>query len=216
MALSLGTLHYLASLRRPGKPFAVGWKNVGVAQTGRPRKPPATPGDLIRTLAVILIPLLVITFFFTRNLDDAPVTVIDYRSLLAKARQEAPYPVLAPTGLPTSWRATQAVWVPKGDPYLNGEPSARNLWELGFLSPEDVFIAVNQGDLQPGDFIDDKTREGTPDGTSEVNGQRWERRVSPDERTRSLVLASPKVTTIVVGDVSYEGLEAFASTLNPG
>ena len=185
-----------------------------MAQAGRRPKRPATAGDLIRSLVVILIPLLIITFFFTRNVGDHPVTVVDYGPVLAQARQKAPYPVLAPTGLPTTWRATQAEWVPTGDPYLNGQPSVRNLWELGFLSPENIFIAVNQGDLQPDDFIEVKTREGSPDGTSQIGGQAWERRISPDGRTRSLVWSTPKVTTIVVGDTSYEGLEAFASTLS--
>ncbi len=185
-----------------------------MAQAGRAPRRPATAGDLIRSLAVILIPLLIITFFFTRNLSDHPVNVVDYRSVLAKARQEAPYPVLAPTGLPTSWRPTQAEWVPTGETYLNDQPSVRNLWELGFLSPEDVFIAVNQGDLQPDDFLEVKTREGTVDGTSQLGEQAWERRISPDGRTRSLVWSTPQVTTIVVGDTSYEGLEAFAATLN--
>ena len=177
-------------------------------------KRPATPGDMIRSLAVILIPLLVITFFFTRNLSDHPVNLVDYRPILAKARQESPYPVLSPAGLPTTWRPTQAQWVPQGAPYLNDQPSARNLWELGFLSPGDVFVAVNQGDLQPADFIESKTRDGLADGTSQVKGQAWERRVSPDGRTRSLVTSSPEVTTVVVGDTSYEGLEAFAGTLS--
>jgi hypothetical protein len=38
--------------------------------------------------------------------------------------------------------------------------------------------------------------------------------VSPDERTRSLVRITPEVTTIVVGDTSYEALEEFAGTLS--
>lgn len=169
---------------------------------------------MIRSLVVILVPLIVISILFTRNLGDHPVATVDYQPILAKARQEAPYPVLAPTGLPTAWRPTRAQWVPQGSPYLNDEPSARNLWELGFLSPEDVFIAVDQADLQPVDFIADKTRDGLPDGTSSLNGQDWQRRVSPDGRTRSLVRTSPDVTTVVVGDTSYPGLEAFASTLS--
>ena len=113
--------------------------------------------------------------------------------------------MLAPTGLPPSWRATQAEWVPKGIPYLNDEPSVRNLWQLGFLAPDDIFIAVNQGDALPEQFVADYTREGLPDGTSQIAGQPWERRISPDERTRSLVRTSPAVTTVVVGDTTVRG-----------
>ncbi len=169
---------------------------------------------MVRTLAVIFIPLLIISFFFTRNLADHPVNVVDYRTVLAKARSEAPYPVLAPVGLPATWRATKAEWVPKGDTYLNEQPSVRNLWQLGFLAPDEIFVALNQGDALPEQFIEDYTREGVADGTSQLDGQPWERRISPDERTRSLVRSTPTVTTIVVGDTAYEGLEAFASTLS--
>jgi len=174
----------------------------------------ATAGDMVRSLVVILIPLVIISVLFTRNLSDHPVQVVSYQVTLTKARAEAPYPVLAPTGLPPSWRATRAEWVPKGVPYLNDEPSVRNLWQLGFLAPNDTFIALNQGDALPEQFVADYTREGLPDGTSQISGQPWERRVSPDERTRSLVRTTPAVTTVVVGDTSYEALEAFAATLS--
>jgi hypothetical protein len=52
------------------------------------------------------------------------------------------------------------------------------------------------------------------DGRSSVGDQSWIRYVSPDERTRSLVQTTPEVTTIVVGDTTYEALEAFAGTLS--
>ena len=171
---------------------------------------------MVRTLAVILIPLVIITVLFTRNLSDHPVNVVDYGAVLTKARNEAPYPVLAPVGLPPSWRATKAEWVPKGELYLNDQPSVRNLWQLGFLTPDDVSVAVNQGDALPEQFIEEYTRKGVPDGSSQVDGQPWQRLISPDGRTRSLVQTSPSVTTIVVGDSPYETLEAFAATLSAG
>ena len=55
-----------------------------------------------------------------------------------------------------------------GDAYLNGEPSARNLWKLGFLTTDDVFIGLSQGDLQPQTFVADETRKGVADGQSVV------------------------------------------------
>jgi Protein of unknown function (DUF4245) len=176
-------------------------------------KKPATAGDMVRSLAVILVPVLLITALFTRNLDDHPVQEVDYRAVLAQAREEAPFPVLAPTNLPSTWRATRVQWIPQGEPYLE-QPSVRNRWQLGFLSPESIFVSVQQGDVAPEDFVDDVSRDGVPDGRSQVGGQPWERRISPEGRTRSLVRTTPQVTTVVVGDTTYEGLEAFASTLS--
>jgi len=176
-------------------------------------KKPATSGDMVRTLLVILVPIVVITIFFSRYLDDYQVQEVDWQPVLAQAREQAPYPVLAPEGLPRTWRATQVTWVQTGQPHLN-EPSARNLWQLGYLDPNDIFISVNQGDARPENFVAETTREGVVDGTSTVGDQSWIRYVSPDERTRSLVRTTPEVTTIVVGDTTYEALEAFAGTLS--
>ena len=179
----------------------------------RPKKP-STTGDLIRSLVVIIVPLLLITAFFTRNLGDVPVKEVDWRPAVALARSQAPYAVLAPVNLPPGWRAVQATWVKTGDAYLNGEPSARNLWKLGFLTSDDVFIGLSQGDLQPATFIRDETREGVADGQSVVGDQTWERRVSPDGRTRSLVESTPEVTTIVSADLPYEALDTYAGILS--
>jgi hypothetical protein len=174
----------------------------------------ATVGDMIRSLAVILIPLAVITIIFTNLPKDHPVKEVDWKSVLATARKEAPFEVLAPVNLPAGWRATRVTWVPQGQPYLNGEPSPRNLWQVGFLTPDDVFIDLNQGDVRPQDMVDQQSRDGTPDGSSVVGGRTWQRLISPDGRTRSLVLQAPDVTTIVSADLPYEGLEAYASTLS--
>ncbi len=168
---------------------------------------------MVRSLAVILVPLLVIAFLFTRNLDDHPVTVVDWKPVLAQARDQSPYPVLAPTSLPPEWRATKVTWVKTGDPFLNGAPAVRNTWQLGFLAPDDVYIELDQGDKATADLIKTQTREGLPGGRSTVGGQTWERLVTQDDRTRSLVLASPQVTAIVSGDTSYEALESYAATL---
>jgi hypothetical protein len=181
-----------------------------VARTARQ----ATPGDMIRSLAVILIPLVVITIIFTNTPDDHPVKEVDWKPVLATAQAEAPFEVLAPANLPEGWRATRVNWVPQGEPYINGEASPRNLWQIGFLSPDDVYIDLNQGDARPEELVDQQSREGTPDGTSVVAGQTWERLVSPDGRTRSLVRRDPASTTIVSADLPYEALEAYTSTLS--
>jgi hypothetical protein len=174
----------------------------------------ATAGDMIRSLALILIPLAVIAIIFTSTPDDHPVKEVDWKPVLATARKEAPFEVLAPINLPERWRATRVAWVPLGEPYLNGEASPRNLWQIGFLSPDDVFIDLNQGDVRPQEMVDQQSRAGTPDGNSVIAGQTWQRLVSPDGRTRSLVLRGPGATTVVSADLSYEALEAYVSTLS--
>lgn len=174
----------------------------------------AGPADMIRSLAVILIPLVIITALFTDLPDEKPVEEVNWKSVLAVARKQSPYPVLAPTNLPPGWRATRATWVKAGDPHLNGDPSVRNLWQLGFLTPEDTYVSLGQGDDQIEDFIAEQTRQGTIDGESTVGGQTWQRRLSPDGRTRSLVRQDTEATAVVSGDLDYAALEAYAATLS--
>jgi hypothetical protein len=169
---------------------------------------------MIRSLALIVIPLVAIAIIFTNVPDDHPVEVVDWKPVLATARKQAPYEVLAPTNLPPGWRATRVNWVPLGRPYLNGEASPRNLWQIGFLTPEEVYIDLNQGDIRADEMVDQQSREGIADGNSVVAGETWERLVSPDGRTRSLVLHGAAATTIVSANLPYEGLEAYASTLS--
>src|SRR4029450_4546225 len=92
------------------------WKDRAVA---RSRKT-ATSGDLFRSIAVILIPLAVITVLFTRLPKDHPVQVVDPQPVLAKARTESPYPIRAPANLPDEWRATRVAWGRAGEPCLRG------------------------------------------------------------------------------------------------
>jgi hypothetical protein len=174
----------------------------------------ATAGDMIRSLALIVIPLVVIAIIFTNAPGDHPVEEVDWEPVLATARKQAPFEVLAPTNLPEGWRATRVNWVPLGRPYLNGEASPRNLWQIGFLTPQDVYIDLNQGDMQAQEMVDQQSQEGTPDGNSVIAGQTWDRLVSPNGRTRSLVLHGPAATTIVSANLPYEALEAYASTLS--
>jgi hypothetical protein len=176
----------------------------------------ASTGDMVRSLAVLLIPVVLITYLFTRTPDGPAVRPLDWTPVLAQAREQAPYPVLAPRAVPEDWRATQVSWVPQGRPHLNGDPSPRNLWELGFLDGQDTYVELVQGDLEPRALVEDKTREGLEDGSSQVAGSTWERRTSDDERTRSLVRTVDGVTAIVVGDLSYAELESFAATLTTG
>jgi hypothetical protein len=179
----------------------------------RPKKP-ATPGDMIRSLLVILVPLVIITVLFTNLPRDHPVKEVDWRPVLTTARTEAPYPVLAPVNLPEGWRPTRVNWVKQGNPGLNGQPSPRNYWQLGFLTPDEVYIALSQGDQQVDDMVKDDTRAGVADGESAVNGSTWRRVVSPDGRTRSLVLTQPQVTSVVSSDLPYEALDSYAATLS--
>ncbi|RTK97628.1 MAG: DUF4245 family protein, partial [Lysobacterales bacterium] len=67
------------------------------------------------------------------------------------AREQAEYPIYAPTGLSSEWRATSARFEADGD---------ATVWFLGYVTPENQYIAVAQTDGDSGDFIEEQTLEG--------------------------------------------------------
>ena len=132
---------------------------------------------MVRSLAVILIPLVIITVLFTDLPEDKPVTEVDWHRCSPASPRRA-VPGLAPA--PARGLARDPGGVGRDRrAFRDGQPSVRNQWALGFLNPDNVFVGLDQGDLQPEDLVEEQTREGTADGQSTVNGQAWERLLSP-------------------------------------
>jgi len=168
---------------------------------------------MLISLAVLLVPILVISAWFTRVPTSDPVQTVDWRAALAQARAAAPYPVLGPVNLPDTWRATKAQWSTTGQPAVDLEPAPGNTWQLGMLSPDNVYLSLTQRVAEGPALVAQVSRSGVEDGTSQVAGQSWTRWVSPDDRTRTLSRVDGTVTIVVSGDTTYAGLEAFTSTL---
>lgn len=169
---------------------------------------------MLLSLLVILLPILVIMVALTRNPDQPDVPTVDWRPTAARAAEEAPYPVLAPTELPAGWRATRVTWTPEGQAEPTGEVSVRNRWRLGVLTDQETYIELVQGDKRVDEMVESVTREGIEDGSSSLDGRSWTRMISPDDRTRSLVSTTRQVTTVVSGDTSYQQLESYAGLLS--
>lgn len=175
----------------------------------------STVTHMVIAMAVVLVPIALISWFFTR-LPEPLVNVVDPTPVVALARTEATFPVLAPTNLPQGWVATRARWTPEGAPLLNREPAVANTWQLGYLTPQQMYIGLDQRDRLPDLLVGEVTRGGRAAGESSVAGVTWQRYTSADGRTNSLVRRDEQVATVVSGDLPYEALEAFAGTLSAG
>jgi len=167
---------------------------------------------LIVAMAVIMVPALLAVGWFTRIPTPTAATV-DPAPVIAAARAASPYAVAAPTSLPDGWVCTRARWTPQGAPGVGGTPALGDTFALGYLTPAQVYVAVDQRDAAPDALVADLTRKGARDGDSTVAGRAWERYRSPDGRTRALVRREADHVTVVSGDLGYDGLDAFAATL---
>lgn len=155
--------------------------------------------DLILSLAVVA---LFVAFLFAVVWRPAPEAVkpVDTRFPLEAARTQADYPVLFPEGLAAGWTPTSARF-----------DAGTSTWFLGYVTPEEQYVAVTQTAGESADFVQEQTLEGRADGTREIDGEQWQQFVTGDQR--SLVRTSDGSTTVVTGTVDYEQLQAFIGKL---
>ncbi len=142
--------------------------------------------------------------FFQRGSSTDPAPTVDYTSVLAQARSQAPFPVLAPTSLPAGWRATSVEWSGSGP---------EKAWHLGLLTSQDAYVGLEQGNAITQTFVTEHTRANEPGAPVQIAGQTWQTLTSGNET--ALVLAGDGVTTMVTGTASESQLVAFAASLSP-
>lgn len=173
----------------------------------------AGPRDMVISLLVLFVPIVAIYWFFT--LDPEPdVDRVDYTAVLSVAQEESPYPVLYPENLPEDWVPVRVTWAVDGEPWLDSEPAEGNSWQLGYLAPNEIYVAVQQRDRAPVQFITQVTRDGVAsEEVVSLAGRDWERWTSEDGRSRSLVWRDGDLSAVVTGDTDFEQLEAFTSSL---
>lgn len=170
---------------------------------------------MVISMAVLVVPLLLIVGFFTQPADRAEnIQPVDVPGNLARAKDESPYPLLYADSLPEGWTPVRVGWAKQGDTWLDHEPATSNWWLVGYLSPAEIYFGVQQRDgVVPG-FVERVTREGTTMGGAVTIGDRdWTRYESEDGRTRSLVSDAGGVVSIVTADTDFATLEEFTASL---
>jgi Protein of unknown function (DUF4245) len=165
-------------------------------------------GYTMAMLSCLVVVGLVI--LITPRHNEEAIPHADYHGDLAGLIAVAPYPVLAPEGLPKQWFATST--------RLTGRPGGPVSWHLGFNTARKEYAALEESNETPdgrGNFIDRMTSQGHPDGTAQVAGATWYRTFRPDKKQRSLVRKLPGVTIVVTGTASYDELAVLAGALRP-
>ncbi|MFF7451898.1 MULTISPECIES: DUF4245 family protein [unclassified Streptomyces] len=162
-----------------------------------------TVRDMVISLGVISLMAGVIYLFIPH--DDSPQEIkrVDYRVELLTARRAAAYPVLAPEGLPKTWKATS----------VRFDAAESDSWHLGFHTPGDDYVQIEQSTRKPAvDFIDEASQGGEKTDTTEKIGDRtWTRYTGG--RYDALVHQADGATTVVAGTGSFEQLKQMVEAL---
>lgn len=159
---------------------------------------------MVLSLALIGIAALVVYFLAIPHDDHAPdLKRVDYRVELLTARRAASYPVAAPEGLPSTWKATSV--------RFEGENGDR--WHLGFQTPDSQYVQIEQSTQKPADFIDQASQGASATKQTEtIGGRTWTR--YSGGRYDALVLNGTRgSTTVVAGTAPFAELTKMAAAL---
>lgn len=164
-----------------------------------------TVRNLVGSLTVTCgVSLIVYWGVLPREGDGNEMEAVSYSQELGQARRSAPFPVVAPVGLPDDWRANSVTYRGTGD---HGAT-----WHLGFVTPDDEYVAVEQGSKKPDSFIRKVTQNARATGeSSQVAGEEWAH--YEGREYDALVFKDDSVTTVVTGTGSREQMERMASAL---
>ena len=139
-----------------------------------------------------------------------PVTV-SYRADLTRLTRLAPYPAVAPAGLPTTWQPVSSGLAVGG---ANGAGTVT--WHLGYMTPDGSLASLEETNASAGAFVRRMTNGGTPLGPSRLDGQTWSRSATPARGQRSMYVTSPAGFTVVVtGNATWAELRELAASLRP-
>lgn len=178
----------------------------------------ATGGDMIRSIAVIMVPVLIIMALLTQTPDEPEVPTVQWKPALADARAQAPFRVVAPKDLPEGpkqWRATQVHWSKPGEPGPFGkDPTPRHQWYLGMISPDTIHYALRQADGDQDAFIAETTRSARPVGESAIGAEKWIRLETEDGRTRAMARKGGTDVVVVTADTDFGHLDQFVRALS--
>jgi hypothetical protein len=139
-----------------------------------------------------------------------PVTV-SYRADQARLARLAPYPAVAPRGLPASWQPVGSGLTVGG---ANGAGTVT--WALDYMTPDGLLASLEETNADPAAFVRRMTNSGTALPPSSVNAQAWHLSATPARGQRSMYRTSPAGFTLVVtGNATWPELRQLAASLHP-
>jgi hypothetical protein len=173
-------------------------------QTPAPARKDKTGRDMLLSLAVLVIPILILGGLL-RACGSAEPTVIDPTSAIADARAAGMFPVVVAQGLGSDWQAVQATFRRVDD--------GTGMLRLGYLAPGGGQALLIQSNEEAGVLLERELgKDVRPQGQVMVRGQEWTSSlVRGDEH--ALVLTETVRTIIVVGRAPLDELTTLAASL---
>jgi hypothetical protein len=160
--------------------------------------------DMLRSLAVVgvvIVPLWLLIPHHTKQ----KVTVVDYSTALSQARRLTTYHLLAPLGLPATWRASNVT--------TSGGAGKPVVFHLGYVTPTNQYASLEESDADQAGFLQSLLGKApTRLGDVPVGGTGWRSLRGADGRL-ALVAPTTQVTVVVKGTAPQGELGTLAASL---
>ncbi|MGN6687980.1 MAG: DUF4245 domain-containing protein [Actinomycetales bacterium] len=174
--------------------------------TRRPPRRGGTVGDLLRTVVLVALAAGVVLVLLPRP-QGPTARVPDLAAEVATVRLSSPYPVLAPSPLPSGWAAVRA----DADTRAGGAA----VWRLSVATPDNRVITLEQSRNGTGTLAQQERGHASDKGQVTVDGQQWQRleRLGAGPPRRTLTRPVGDSVAVVTGDATWQQLETFVSSL---
>lgn len=187
----------------------------GMAKNGGSSRLRTTIRDMVLSMAVIVLPILLVFWLMPSKTPKTPVTVVsaaEYQSMLTAARADLPFQALGPAGLPGGWNLTSDDYQPEG-------ASAAD-WHLGYQTPSGKYAEFEQTTETIAQFLNEQNSDATQAATVSVAGQggaqAWQKYTgSTPGGLKTLLFRQDGRTSleVVAGSGSLTELETLAASL---
>ena len=159
------------------------------AENSRRHRAAQTTRNLIWALVATLIVVLFLVLVVVRP-DLQAADPVDFGTVASQAQPGIDETLAAPV-LPSGWTSNRADLTKSGD---------IPVWYIGFITPSDQFIALNQGVNANATWVDNLLDRAKPTGSTIIDGTEWtvyDHRSSDDPGNLAYALVT------VAGDSTY-------------
>ena len=173
--------------------------------TGRPNaRLRQSVGDMVRSLALVLLVVGVILFITWRPKPDS-VKPVDPAVAVTLVTMQKDFPPLVPAGLPEGWVITSARFEP------TAKSQGRPVFHLGYVTPSGNYAQVEESSSTSAGFLAESTDHGAATTSRQVGAITWQQWDS--DKRHSLVFADSAYSVVVSGTAMQDEIDALAGAL---
>lgn len=165
--------------------------------------------NLVLSLLAVLGMMAVLVLVVPR-VNSAGGPPVDIHATAVGVVQQSGWPIVEAVGLPDGWTETSARYIRSTDGLMT--------WHAGYQMPSGSYIAVEQTQDPPREWVAAQTNRAPKTGTIEAAGRTWTTFVR-DTKTQNSLLDDPQtqgdLTTLITGTATLQEMADFATYLQP-